>query len=74
MTQTLRDGTLALLLSDALVAVLVWLVAYELQSIWGWWEGFPGGRGLQTAMVAGVFAVTVWIGLRSLMGCIRGTV
>src|SRR5215218_9570672 len=63
---------LILLLSDVLVAVLVWLVAYELQSIWGWWEGFPGRRGLQTAMVAGVFAVTVWIGLRSLMGLYPG--
>jgi Undecaprenyl-phosphate galactose phosphotransferase WbaP len=63
---------LALLLSDALVAVLVWLVAYELQSIWGWWEGFPGRRGLQTAVVVGVFAVTVWIGLRSLMGLYPG--
>ena len=57
-----------MLLSDALLAVLVWLAAYELQSTWGWWETFPGRRGLQTAMVLGVFAVAVWIGLRSLMG------
>jgi Undecaprenyl-phosphate galactose phosphotransferase WbaP len=63
---------LVLLLSDALVAVLVWLVAYELQSIWGWWEGFSGRRGLQTLMVDGVFAVAVWIGLRSLMGLYPG--
>ena len=59
---------LVLLLSDALLAVLVWLAAYELQGIWGrltviGWEGFP----LQTAMVVVFFAVAVWIGLRSLM-------
>src|SRR5215218_96055 len=64
---------LVLLLSDALLAVLVWLAAYELQGIWGrltviGWEGFP----LQTAMVVGVFAVAVWIGLRSLMGLYPG--
>jgi Undecaprenyl-phosphate galactose phosphotransferase WbaP len=62
-----------LLLSDAFLAVLVWLAAYELQGIWGrltviGWEGFP----LQTAMVVGVFAVAVWIGLRSLMGLYPG--
>jgi Undecaprenyl-phosphate galactose phosphotransferase WbaP len=74
LTQAWRQPgvVLALLLSDALVAVLVWLVAYELQSIWGWWEGFPGRRGLQTLMVDGVFAVVVWIGLRSLMGLYPG--
>src|SRR5215203_5112641 len=64
---------LVLLSSDALLAVLVWLAAYELQGIWGrltviGWEGFP----LQTAMVVGVFAVAVWIGLRSLMGLYPG--
>jgi hypothetical protein len=64
---------LILLLSDALVAVLVWLAAYELQSIWGrltviGWEGFPP----QTAMVIGAFAVAVWIGLRALMGLYPG--
>jgi hypothetical protein len=57
---------LVLLLSDAFLAVLVWLAAYELQGIWGrltviGWEGFPR----QTAMVVGAFAVAVWIGLRS---------
>jgi len=60
-------------LSDALLAVLVWLAAYELQGIWGrylviGWEGFP----LQTAMVVGAFAVAVWIRLRSLMGLYPG--
>jgi hypothetical protein len=64
---------LILLLSDALAAVLVWLAAYELQGIWArltviGWEGFP----LQAAMVVGVFAVAVWIGLRSLMGLYPG--
>jgi Undecaprenyl-phosphate galactose phosphotransferase WbaP len=59
---------LALLLSDALLAVLVWLAAYELQSIWGRWEDFP----IQTVMVLGVFVVAVWIGLRSLMGLYPG--
>jgi hypothetical protein len=34
---------LVLLLSDALLAVLVWLAAFELQSIWGLWEGFGEG-------------------------------
>src|SRR5688572_6533821 len=64
---------LLLLLSDALLAMLVWLAAYEVQSLWGrltviGWEGFPP----QTAMVVGVFAVSVWIGLRSLMGLYPG--
>jgi hypothetical protein len=66
-------AALVLLLSDALVAVLVWLAAYELQSIWGrltviGWEGFPP----LTAMVIGVFAVAVWIGLRSSIGLYPG--
>jgi hypothetical protein len=60
-----------LLLSDALLAVLVWLAAFELQSIWGLWEGFGEG-GPQTAVVVGVFAVAVWIGLRTLMGLYPG--
>src|ERR671916_1306369 len=64
---------LLLLLSDALLAVLLWLAAYELQSIldrWNLmgWANYP----LRTAMVAGVFAVAVWIGLRSLMGLYPG--
>ncbi|HWS81864.1 MAG TPA: hypothetical protein VN178_12655, partial [Rubrobacter sp.] len=64
---------LLLLLSDALLAMLVWLAAYEVQSLWGrltviGWEGFPP----QTALVVGVFAVAVWIGLRSLMGLYPG--
>lgn len=63
---------LLLLLSDALLAVLVWLAAYEVQSFWGRWETFSGQRGLQTAMVVGGFAVAVWIGLRSLMGLYPG--
>src|SRR5829696_2401298 len=63
---------LVLLMSDALLAVLVWLAAYELQSIWGRWETFSGQRGLQTAMVVGGFAVAVWIGLRTLMGLYPG--
>ena len=60
-----------MLLSDALLAVLVWLAAFELQSIWGLWEGFREGAP-QTAVVVGVFAVAVWIGLRSLMGLYPG--
>jgi Undecaprenyl-phosphate galactose phosphotransferase WbaP len=60
-----------LLLSDALLAVLVWLAAFELQSIWGLWEGFGEGAP-QTAVVVGVFAVAVWIGLRTLMGLYPG--
>jgi hypothetical protein len=66
-------AALVLLLTDALVAVLVWLAAYKLQGIWGrltviGWEGFP----LQTAMVIGFFAVAVWIGLRSSIGLYPG--
>ena len=57
-----------MVLSDALLAVLVWLVAYELQSIFGRWGDFPR----PTALVVGVFAVAVWIGLRSLMGLYPG--
>ncbi len=64
---------LTLLLSDALLAVLVWLAAFELQRVLGGltpigWEGYPR----DTAMVIGVFAVAVWIGLRSLMGLYPG--
>jgi hypothetical protein len=58
-------------MSDALLAVLVWLAAYELQTIWGGlggWEDFSP----RTAIVVGVFAVAVWIGLRSLMGLYPG--
>jgi Undecaprenyl-phosphate galactose phosphotransferase WbaP len=62
---------LVLLLSDALLAVLVWLAAYKLQGMWGTWEGFGEGA-KQTAVVVGVFAVVVWIGLRSLMGLYPG--
>jgi Undecaprenyl-phosphate galactose phosphotransferase WbaP len=62
-----------LIFSDALLAVPVWLAAYELQSILGqWnlmgWEGYPR----PTAMAIGVFAVAVWIGLRSFMGLYPG--
>jgi hypothetical protein len=47
-------AALVLLLSDALLAVLVWLAAYKLQNILGrytviGWEGFPP----RTAMVIG---------------------
>jgi Undecaprenyl-phosphate galactose phosphotransferase WbaP len=60
-------------LSDALLGVLVWLAAYELQSILGRWSTFASSaKGLQTAMVVGVFAVAVWIGLRTLMGLYPG--
>ena len=69
----MRLAGLILLLSDALLAVLVWLAAYKLQGIWSrltviGWEGFP----LQTAMVIGFFAVAVWIGLRSSIGLYPG--
>ena len=57
-----------MVLSDAVLAVVVWLVAYELQDSFGRWNEFPR----QTAVVAGVFAVAVWIGLRSLMGLYPG--
>jgi len=57
-----------LISSDALLAVLIWLAAYELQGIWGRWNDFP----MHTAMVVGVFTVAVWIGLRSSMGLYPG--
>jgi Undecaprenyl-phosphate galactose phosphotransferase WbaP len=64
---------LTLLLSDVSLAVLVWLAAFELQRVLGrltpiGWEGYPR----DTAMVIGVFALAVWIGLRSLMGLYPG--
>jgi hypothetical protein len=61
-------AALVLSLSDALLAVVVWLPAYELQSIGGPWSYLPK----QTAMVVGVFVLAVWIGLRSLMGLYPG--
>ena len=75
LVQAWRQPTVVLLLflSDAVLAVLVWLAAYELQSIldrWNLmgWANYP----LRTAMVVGVFAVAVWIGLRYLMGLYPG--
>jgi Undecaprenyl-phosphate galactose phosphotransferase WbaP len=75
LTQAWRQPgiVLALLLSDVLLAAAVWLAAFELQRVLGaWtligWEGYPRS----TAMVIGVFAVAVWIGLRSLMGLYPG--
>jgi Undecaprenyl-phosphate galactose phosphotransferase WbaP len=59
---------LASVLSDASLAMLVWLAAYGLQRIFGRWGGFPS----HMAIVVGVFAVAVWIGLRSLMGLYPG--
>lgn len=44
---------LVLLSSDALLAALVWLAAYELQGTWGRWNDYP----MQTAMVVGVFVM-----------------
>jgi hypothetical protein len=69
-------AALVLVLSDALLAVLVWLAAYELQRTWSiwslWpdfgWQDFPRLK----AMLVGVFAVAVWIGLRTLMGLYPG--
>ena len=58
---------------DALLAVLVWLAAFELQGILGRWSTFASSaKGLQTAMVVGIFTVAVWIGLRLLMGLYPG--
>src|SRR5918997_5019068 len=66
-------ATLVLLLSDALLAVLVWLAAFELQRLLGQWTSIGwGGYPRSTAIVIGVFALAVWIGLRSLMGLYPG--
>ena len=62
-----------MLLSDALLAVLVWLAAFELQRLLGQWTSIGwGGYPRSTAIVIGVFALAVWIGLRSLMGLYPG--
>src|SRR5918997_3367196 len=66
-------ATLVLLLSDALLAVLVWLAAFELKRLFGQWTSIGwGGYPRSTAIVIGVFALAVWIGLRSLMGLYPG--
>jgi Undecaprenyl-phosphate galactose phosphotransferase WbaP len=58
---------------DALLMVPVWLAAFELQGILGRWSTFASSaKGLQTAVVVGIFAVAVWIGLRLLMGLYPG--
>src|SRR5918995_5854463 len=58
LTQAWRQPGVVLVLisSDALLAVLILLAAYELQGIWGRWNGFP----MQTAMVGGGFTVGGW--------------
>ena len=71
-----ENGTSAkivLALSDALLAALVWLAAYELQNSMGWWPlmRWVGNPPATTMVVAG-FAVAVWIGLRYLMGLYPG--
>jgi hypothetical protein len=65
---SVRLAALLLFLSDALVGLLVWLAAYELQSIFVRWGDLPR----QTVVVVVVFAVAVWIGLRYLMGLYPG--
>ena len=52
-----------LVLSDALLAAIVWLAAYELRLYLPWWGINPPA----TTMVIVGFAVAVWIGLRYLM-------
>jgi Undecaprenyl-phosphate galactose phosphotransferase WbaP len=48
--------------SDISVAVLICLVAYALQGVWG------GGRLSEVALAAIVPSIAVWIGLRALLG------
>ena len=76
MREASENGTSAkivLALSDALLAALVWLAAYELQNSMGWWPlmRWVGNPPATTMVVAG-FAVAVWIGLRYLMGLYPG--
>jgi Undecaprenyl-phosphate galactose phosphotransferase WbaP len=56
----------SLLFSDILVAVLICTVAYALQSVWG--EGTLS----EVARAATVPSITVWIGLRALLGLYPG--
>jgi Undecaprenyl-phosphate galactose phosphotransferase WbaP len=58
--------TLAAIFSDILLALLVWIGAYVLQSIWG------KGPLSTVAMVTVIPIVAVWIGLRWLMGLYPG--
>jgi Undecaprenyl-phosphate galactose phosphotransferase WbaP len=54
------------ILSDVLVAVLIYMVAYALQSVWG------GDRLSEVARAAIVPSIAVWIGLRALLGLYPG--
>jgi Undecaprenyl-phosphate galactose phosphotransferase WbaP len=55
-----------LVLSDILLALLIWGVAYVLQSVWGRGEL----TGLSVATVASV--IVAWVGLRALLGLYPG--
>jgi Undecaprenyl-phosphate galactose phosphotransferase WbaP len=56
----------ALVLSDALLALLVWEVASVLQSVWGWHE-------LSEVTIAAMApTIAVWVGLRALLGLYPG--
>jgi Undecaprenyl-phosphate galactose phosphotransferase WbaP len=54
------------LFSDILVAVLICMVAYALESVWG------GGRLSEVARATIVPSIAVWIGLRALLGLYPG--
>ncbi len=55
-----------LVLSDILLALLIWGVAYVLQSVWGRGEL----TGLSVATVASV--IVAWVGLRAMLGLYPG--
>ena len=58
--------TFRLLLSDIVLACLVWYVASILQGVWG------NGELSEIAVVGNVSNVLVWIGLRVLLGLYPG--
>ena len=55
-----------LILSDVLLALLVWVSALPLQDLWG------RGPLTQVSAAAPVFLITVWIGVRALFGLYPG--
>ena len=61
-----RAALVSLIISDVFLALLIWLGAYVLQSIWG------RGALSEVTVATVVPSVAVWIGLRSLLGLYPG--
>lgn len=58
--------TAAVILSDVLLAALIWSVAYVLQGIWG------RGPLSEAAIMAIIPSVAAWVGLRAMLGLYPG--